>query len=69
MCYTGKSQIAMDGVESSIITQLFPSPSRGVSLRSASCFPSDFRPCFCFHHEMGTVVQSSSTLFFLPSWR
>ena len=47
---------------------VFPSPSRGITLWSVSCFPSDFRLCFFLHHEMGTIVQSSSTLFSLPIW-
>jgi hypothetical protein len=69
VCYSGKSQIAMDVVESSTIKRIFPSPSRGITPWSVSCFPSDFRPCFFLHHEMGTIVKSSSTLFSLPSWR
>ena len=68
VCYTGKPQIAIGGFESSIITWVFPSPSRGITLWSVSCFPSDFRLCFFLHHEMGTIVQSSSTLFSLPIW-
>jgi len=69
VCCTGKSQIAMGDVQSSIITWIFPSPSRGVILWSASCFPSDFLSCFFLHHEMDTIVQSSSALFSLPRWR